>query len=531
MNGKNCVDCHNDHHGRKFQMIRFEESTFDHLLSGYALEGAHEVIDCRACHQPDLISDPSIKIRENSFLGLETECISCHEDVHKETLSSDCSSCHSYESFSPASLFDHNSSQFQLSGAHSSVDCISCHPITDSNGTQFQEFAGIAFGSCVDCHDDIHESKLPGNCTNCHTDDSFNRFIGQSRFDHNLTVFELKGKHVRTNCFSCHSSESTPISIFQDLKDIQENDCVSCHDDVHEGKLGGDCASCHNENGFETAGMTSFNHGLTDFPLEGMHQTVDCKGCHLDKLTDPISFTNCSDCHSDFHEGEFTSFNTNADCIDCHTVESPFDFTTYGLDEHNESTFPLEGSHIATPCFMCHVSEEDNWSFRNIGTRCIDCHDNIHGESIPTQYFPENNCNHCHEPESWVNIVFDHRLTSWPLEGKHQEVDCKSCHFEDKEEGNIKLTFSGIDIQCNSCHVDIHENQFNKGGITDCSRCHNSESWQASEFDHQLTAFPLDGKHQELNCNECHKEKETESETIFIEYKIKKFGCIDCHIY
>ena len=44
MNGKDCVDCHNDHHGRKFEMIRFEESTFDHLLAGFELQGAHVVI-------------------------------------------------------------------------------------------------------------------------------------------------------------------------------------------------------------------------------------------------------------------------------------------------------------------------------------------------------------------------------------------------------------------------------------------------------------------------------------------------------
>lgn len=527
---KGCVSCHNDHHGRKFVMIKLDESSFDHWLTGYELEGAHVEIECRACHIPDFISDSDLKKREDTFLGLDTDCISCHEDQHQGTLSTDCFSCHTFDSFSPASRFDHTSAQFELTGAHSEVDCISCHPITDSDGSQYQQFTGLSFNSCVDCHDDVHNGKLPGNCKVCHTDNSFNQFIGHGRFNHNLTEFELKGKHINTKCFSCHSDNATPQLAFQDLIGTEENNCVSCHTDIHNGKLGNDCASCHNENGFVITSDVSFNHGLTDFPLEGLHQQVDCKSCHLEKLTDPINYTNCSNCHSDYHEGEFITFHANIDCIDCHSVENTFDFTTYGLVEHNESTFPLEGAHVATPCFMCHVSE-DKWSFRNIGMNCIDCHDNVHDDSIPLQYYPENNCNNCHEPESWASIEFDHGLTSWPLEGKHQDVDCRSCHFKEMEDGIIIQTFSGVDVHCNSCHIDIHENQFKLNGITDCSRCHRPESWEASEFNHQLTSFPLDGEHQKLECSACHKEIAGNNDIKFIEYKIKKLDCIDCHSY
>ena len=42
---KDCFECHSDHHGRKFDMVRFDEDNFDHDLTGYGLEGKHEEVD------------------------------------------------------------------------------------------------------------------------------------------------------------------------------------------------------------------------------------------------------------------------------------------------------------------------------------------------------------------------------------------------------------------------------------------------------------------------------------------------------
>jgi len=43
--GQDCFKCHSEHHGRKFEMVRFDEKAFDHGLTGYKLEGAHKPID------------------------------------------------------------------------------------------------------------------------------------------------------------------------------------------------------------------------------------------------------------------------------------------------------------------------------------------------------------------------------------------------------------------------------------------------------------------------------------------------------
>ncbi|MCB0518288.1 MAG: hypothetical protein KDD27_05085, partial [Saprospiraceae bacterium] len=93
--GKDCFACHSDHHGRHFDMVHFDEEKFDHGLAGYKLTGAHQKIDCRDCHRPDYVEDRILKKRAETFLGLKTACINCHEDYHQKTLDNDCAKCHS----------------------------------------------------------------------------------------------------------------------------------------------------------------------------------------------------------------------------------------------------------------------------------------------------------------------------------------------------------------------------------------------------------------------------------------------------
>jgi len=64
--------------------------------------------------------------------------------------------------------------------------------------------------------------------------------------------------------------------------------------------------------------------------------------------------------------------------------------------------------------------------------------------------------------------------------------------------------------------------------VTTCERCHESDSWFPSNFDHNLTKFPLDGRHAEVECRACHKPYEMNGK-VFVEYTIAKFQCADCH--
>lgn len=529
---KDCFQCHSEHHGRKFEMIRFDEENFDHKLAGYKLDGKHEVIDCKKCHVSDFIENKDLKKRPNTFLGLETKCLSCHDDYHQETLSSnDCASCHTTEDFAPATNFDHNKADFKLKGKHETVDCKECHELTIKNGKDFQKFNDIPFKDCKACHDNPHNENITGACTQCHTEESFTLFKGRGKFNHNTTNFTLKGKHQNIDCFTCHEKTSNPKLVFQDRNNIEETNCIECHTDTHEGKFGNDCVKCHSESGFRySKNMETFDHKFTDFALEGKHETVDCKECHkIGKFTDAIEFSSCTSCHTDYHEGEFKKNNVLPDCNTCHSLESGFDTSLFTLERHETTDFPLEGAHIATPCFACHVSEtDDKWRFKDKGTTCVECHEDIHEEYIDQKYYPKNDCKTCHINETWATVNFDHKKTDWPLEGKHLETACKECHITNTEEHLFNQKFTDLDSNCINCHESNHGDQFAVNGETDCVRCHILESWAPEKFDHNTTKFPLDGKHAEIACNECHIAVINTITTSF-NYKIEKHQCIDCH--
>ena len=453
---KQCVDCHSDHHGRKFDAVRFDEKSFDHDLAGFKLIGAHNKVDCRACHKPENIANKKIATRKNTWLGMEKECLSCHDDFHQGTLANSCLECHDMNQFRPASKFNHNEAEFKLLGAHQKVDCKSCHALSTKNGKEFQQFSEIKFGSCANCHQDVHDGKFGTNCKQCHTETSFLQLRGNADFNHDLTGFSLVGEHKKVSCESCHKDRKF---------------------------------------------STTFNANL------------------------------CKNCHTDTHKGQFTSKNPQADCKNCHSVYKPFGYTTFTLEQHNASDFTLEGAHLATPCFSCHL-KDDHWNFRNIGSDCFECHGNKHEGKISQQFYTGTNCTACHSTEAWSSIAFDHDETTFTLEGKHAATDCKKCHYSNNENnGHGEQNFLSLTNQCAQCHQNVHGTQFEIDSETDCRRCHGtSEEWRADKFNHRKTEFPLKGKHARIDCSACHKPQEFENGESRTEYKIQKFECIDCHL-
>jgi hypothetical protein len=525
--GKDCFTCHSEHHGLNFEMIRFDEENFDHQLTGYALTGAHKKIDCRDCHKPDFVEDPKLKKLPDTYLGLGQACISCHEDYHQNTLSPKCTDCHTTEAFTPASRFNHDKTNYPLVGKHVQVDCVSCHKTELRNGKEFQVFAGVSFANCNSCHEDPHQNQLGVDCKQCHNEQSFSSLATIRKFNHSKTQFPLKGAHQQVNCAECHNMDAPPISIFQDRLGVKTTDCNTCHDDIHEGRFGLQCVDCHNEKSFTQVNTENFNHNLTDFALLGKHQSVDCKACHTsDSFTDPMPHQTCAACHEDYHEGEFVVNQVSPDCAECHVVDG-FLPSTYTLEQHAQGKFPLTGAHIATPCFACHLQENQKWSFRNIGSRCVDCHEDVHAGTLAAQFYPDSDCQACHTTETWKGLLgFDHNRTTFPLQGVHSRTTCVSCHIRDEAHPYGK--FIGVTKACYTCHDDVHGKQFEENSITDCNRCHGFDDWKAPFFDHAATRFPLEGKHAQVDCAGCHKPVDMEGASVIL-YKIEKFECKDCH--
>ena len=156
---KNCWNCHSEHHGRDFQIIHFDQNNFNHELTGFKLEGKHSQIKCYDCHKAKFIKNKLFEKRKNTFLGLSTKCISCHEDVHQNTLGNSCGSCHNTVKFEPAVFFNHDKAKFKLTGSHLKVECIKCHVKEKLNGKIFQKFTGLEFVNCTPCHKDVHKGK------------------------------------------------------------------------------------------------------------------------------------------------------------------------------------------------------------------------------------------------------------------------------------------------------------------------------------------------------------------------------------
>lgn len=447
---KQCINCHSDHHGRKFDIVHFKTENFNHKLTGYALEGKHTEKKCEDCHKKENISDADIKKKKFTYLGLGTECLSCHEDYHQKTLSSNCLNCHDYQEFKKAPKFDHNKAKFKLVGKHTTVVCLDCHKKEQKAGKDFQVFSGLKYDNCVACHKDVHDNKFGQDCLKCHTEQSFH---------------EIKG-----------------------IKD--------------------------------------FDHSKTNYKLEGKHTTVACAQCHKTKVTDPLKYERCANCHTDYHEKQFVKDGKSPDCIECHTVNG-FVGSSFSIEKHALTTFPLKGAHLATPCFVCHKKTE-KWKFKPMDVQCAGCHDNIHKGFITEKYYPASDCKVCHTEDRWSAVIFDHNTTEYKLEGAHTTQDCRECHFRVGTDGEVHQQFAGISQNCATCHKDSHRNQFEANGVTDCKSCHDYIDWKVKKFDHNITKFKLEGKHQDVACKECHKEILVEG-SPFVLYKINDFKCEDCH--
>ncbi|MCE2790787.1 MAG: hypothetical protein LW630_12860, partial [Saprospiraceae bacterium] len=492
------------------------------------LKGSHKAIECRECHKPDYIADFNIKKNKSTFLGLDVKCLSCHEDYHQKTMSADCATCHTFEKWAPATAFNHAKTSFPLKGAHQKVECIDCHKMETKSGKKFQQFSGVAHQQCSSCHQDPHKGQFGTNCANCHNETSFTDMKQTSSFNHSLTGYVLEGKHKTIDCRKCHDDRPGTQGPYKEFVSIDPIICQSCHEDVHEKKFGTECKQCHDQQSFKhLLNKNQFDHNLTGYSLQGKHIHVDCKKCHTGpKMTDELPHNTCNACHSDYHKGVFKQTNYS-DCVSCHEVTG-FDQSLFTPEMHEKSPFPLKGAHIATPCIECHWKNEE-WSFREIGSGCIDCHENIHVGYISEKYIPENNCASCHDNEAWDRIQFDHSQTAFRLEGTHVNTACASCHIEKTAVGSILTQkFIGLDQNCVFCHDNIHGTQFEIGGVTDCRKCHGFVKWDRSQFNHDNTAFKLEGAHVKVACEKCHETIVTNGKPI-VQYKNGKLACTDCH--
>ena len=460
---KNCSICHSDHKDREFEMIHWEPSQkeFDHKSTGYGLEGKHKDLNCPECHKSELIISEDIL------------------DYAKKQKSRDVLS---------------------------------------------STFLGLRT-NCTNCHANVHANEFKDQvCQDCHNQNDWK--TAKKDYDHDFrTKFPLRGAHKKLDCEKCHKTSQEPAGKYQvqQFSGLKFDLCTDCHKDQHKGSFGSNCLKCHTESTFKQQDVAgAFNHQDTHYPLVGMHVAVACEKCHTnkDRFKLETSFDQCSDCHADYHEGIFLKPDRDTSCDQCHSVRGFFP-PLFGVIEHRNTRFAIDGAHLAQPCIFCHKQNEKpvyHWD----SLACETCHTSIHGQQFSRHKTNGNWCENCHKTSDWVELSFDHGATHFPLTGKHTEVVCSKCH----KPTNDIVQYEGLLTNCTACHNDVHSQQFERRL---CEDCHSTQFWPIQEFDHfTLTEFPLDGQHKDLKCGQCHK---FEPKLNTIRFKPIAHKCQDCHSF
>jgi hypothetical protein len=394
-----CASCHPEHGGREAALVRWTggREKFDHALTGYVLTGHHAALGCNACHLPALIR--AVDVRQAKDLKLRTT------------------------------------------------------------------YLGLST-RCADCHGDVHRGQFAAeiqsrDCAPCHSTDRWDEVI----MDHAETRFPLTGKHAAVACQKCHFSENDAAerviagseNSFVRFKPLAHGACADCHTDVHKGRFGADCTRCHTTAGWTSITTGAFDHDKTPYPLRGMHRTVDCAKCHTSgEFKKRIAFAQCSDCHQDRHTGQLAKSPSRGLCEACHSVEE-FSPARFGTLEHQKTSFPLRGAHLAVACNACHKltaagAPAGSVRFRLRSAACTDCHTDEHAGQF-SKAPGGTDCIRCHLESSWRIASFNHSKTRFPLDGAHAKATCSACHLNVTIGDRKTVRYRPLDTACRACHA------------------------------------------------------------------------------
>ncbi len=476
-------------------------TAFDHSKTAFPLTGVHVTTACASCHG------------DGVYAGKSTTCYSCHQakyaaatPPHNNTSfpQAQCSTCHSTATWS-GGLFNHQVTQFPLTGAHVTAACSSCH----GDGVYAAKST-----DCYSCHQAKYASATPTHnatafptnaCKTCHGTSTW-----VTTFNHSTTSFPLTGAHVGAACTSCHNDG---------VYDGKSTACYSCHQAKYASASPphnntsfpqAQCGTCHSTSTWQNG---LFNHSLTKFPLTGAHVSTDCASCHGDGVYAGKSM-DCYSCHQSKYASATpthtaTAFPTNA-CKTCHSTSTWV--TTFN---HSTTSFPLTGAHVGAACTSCH----GDGVYDGKSTACYSCHASTYASATPTHNntsFPQAQCGTCHSTSTWQNGLFNHSLTQFPLTGAHVSTTCVQCHGDN--------VYAGKSTACYSCHASTYAtatpvHTAAAFPTNACATCHSTSTW-VTTFNHSTTSFPLTGAHVGAACTACHNDGV---------YDGKSTACYSCH--
>jgi len=510
-----CDSCHFDEHrgqlGRECQKCHTETAWkpttgFDHQRSAFPLAGKHKDVGCAKCHAT-LADDrtPATafpKPHAASFMQMKPldfkTCESCHQDPHKGSLGPACASCHTEAGWKiiktdkDRSTAFHDKTRYPLRGGHVGVACRSCHGPFPGQPAKFK---GLPFGACTDCHLDAHLGQL-GACRS-NPDRAWRSAAGpDARSEEEEYLAVLRRRATQQTAQPRPPGDGSGYC--DRLLAVKAPAKVA------------PCESCHTVNGFLPPRYELEQHQKTQFPLEGAHAVVACRGCHAvdeglaRKITTsthaflrarkrPERFSlvamhpgaaagrskspaACLGCHEDVHRGQFAEGAKRDTCATCHETTSFLDLT---FDHDEDSRFPLTGKHAQAACAACHKPERPAGGgtavvrYKPLSTSCGSCHDDVHqgqflassteAAGAPAGRGPRD-CEFCHQTKTFKETLFDHgdrRFTTYALDGQHAKVACDGCHRSVTLAAGVKtIRYRPLPRACESCHVDFHHGEF-----------------------------------------------------------------------
>ncbi|MCA8960785.1 MAG: hypothetical protein KDC38_09740 [Planctomycetes bacterium] len=175
-------------------------------------------------------------------------------------------------------------------------------------------------------------------------------------------------------------------------------------------------------------------------------------------------------------------------------------------------------------CITCHHPS-------GLAFGCLSCHEEIQAQLTAGRGYharlmeaTDPTCGGCHSEHlgegfsltneiSWgaqVPAAFRHTHVDFGLDEAHLELRCEACHFEKREEP-FRLTaypdqvrertFLGLTQTCGACHEDPHAG----GWVEECGACHGQRDFDPPVYFDHSTHFPLEGGHDGLTCEQCHR--------------------------
>ncbi len=521
-----CVKCHNP----SGWDINYRTLQFDHASTDYPLEGSHAQTDCKLCHST-LVFDEAPS----------TECISCHADIHSQSVGNDCVRCHTSETWLVDNIPElHEENGFPLIGAHSNLSCVECH--TSETVVRFDRIGN----DCISCHQDDYASTQSPNhqsagfsmdCAECHNPLGF----GWDSESINHDFFPLTLGHDIQDCTQCHTTES-----YSDASP----ECVSCHQDDYASTqdpnhttsgFSMDCASCHTTNpGWSPADIG--NHDF--FPLTLGHDIQDCAQCHNTDNYGDIS-PDCVSCHNDDYDStqnpNHTTSGFSTDCVACHSTNPGWMPATI-----NHDFFPLTSGHDIQDCTQCHTTA----NYSDTSPDCVSCHNDDYASTQNPNHTTSGfstDCVACHSTNpDWMPAIINHDF--FPLTLGHDIQDCTQCH--------TTANYSDASPDCVACHQSDYDQTKNPDHLaanfpTDCIACHTTNpEWSPATFDHDAQYFPIySGKHRQgeawndcvechanpssyadFTCFTCHGQSETKNDHDEVNgYQYVSTACLECH--